>query len=282
MGRDGVIPAFLKGGMGLGKRWMITMIAVMSVLGVGILLYPAVSQMVNRWNGSYAIQEYKHLVDAMNVQEREAELEEAKVYNAKLQLASANFTPEESGYEKILDFGNGIMGYVEIPDIDVKLPIYHGVTNEVLEKGVGHLPTSSFPIPGEGNHAVLTGHTGLPSASLFTNLDQMQEGDCFEVIVGDAHMIYQVDQIKVVLPDETADLQPISGEDYCTLVTCTPYGVNSHRLLVRGSRVESQEVFADEPFVQPEQDGRTLSPYWLIFLFPIGVILLLNGKRGNK
>lgn len=221
-----------------GKRWMIVAAVVMTALGVGTLCYPAVSQLINRWNSSYAIQEFEHQLETVDDLEMEAELEKARVFNEMLCSVAGKAEKIEQAYYQTLDFGNGIMGYIQIPVIDVILPIYHGVSNEVLEKGVGHLPTSSFPIAGAGNHAVLTGHTGSPGARLFTDLEKVQKGDCFQVTVGDTHETYQVDRIKVVLPDETADLQPIPEGDYCTLVTCTPYGVNSHRLLVRGFRVD--------------------------------------------
>ena len=135
--------------------------------------------------------------------------------------------------------GDGMMGYIEIPEIDIYLPIYHGVSEEVLSKGIGHMPNSAFPIGGEGNHAVLTGHTGLPSAKLFTDLTELEEGDRFYIHILDLVLCYTVDQIKVVLPNEGQDLSIVPGKDYCTLVTCTPYGINSHRLLVRGIRTDA-------------------------------------------
>lgn len=268
----------------MGKKWLVVVAALMMILGLGVLLYPTVSSTINQMNGSYAIQELQLHLDGMDDREKEAQLEAARAYNALLQAASEKPSEEESGYHSILDFGNGIMGYIQIPGIDVKLPIYHGVSTEVLEKGVGHLPTSSFPIEGEGNHAVLTGHTGLPSASLFTDLDKLREGDQFQVTVGGTDITYQVDQIKVVLPNETADLQAVPGEDYCTLVTCTPYGVNSHRLLVRGSRIEIPEETTEEQAQQSEPEESSLSPYWLLlFLIPVVVgVFLWKRKRGRK
>jgi len=220
----------------------------------------------------------------MDDRQREAELAAARAYNIRLQSAVMDSDDGAGeGYDSILDFGHGIMGYISIPMIDVKLPVYHGVSTEVLEKGVGHLPSSSFPIAGEGNHAVLTGHTGLPSASLFTDLDQMKEEDRFEVTIGGETMTYQVDQIKVVLPSETEDLMPVPGEDYCTLVTCTPYGVNSHRLLVRGSRVETEEV---QPVIRtgtPEEADVKWNWLWIFAIVPVcGCVFLLKRKREWK
>lgn len=255
----------------------------MMVLGLVVLLYPAVSSMINRQNGSYAIQELQQRLDGMDSEEMTAALEEARTYNALLR--SPVDIPENSrndDYENILNFGNGIMGYITIDKINVKLPIYHGVSTEVLEKGVGHLPTSAFPIGGEGNHTVLTGHTGLPSAELFTDLTELAEGDRFEVTIGSGKVIYQVDQIKVVLPNETDDLMPVPGADYCTLVTCTPYGVNSHRLLVRGSRIEIPEEAPE--IIQEEEKPADAGAKWLWLLtLPLaGVVILLKRKRRRK
>lgn len=275
---------FHEGGMAVGRKWIIALAAVLMLLGLGVLLYPTVSSAVNRMNGSYAIQEFQEQLDGMDEALRETELAEARIYNEKLKSVTDR-TDEtvDPDYESILDFGNGIMGFISIPKISVKLPIYHGVSTEVLEKGVGHLPSSSFPIAGEGNHAVLTGHTGLPSASLFTDLNQIGEGDRFEVSIGGETALYLVDQIKVVLPNETGDLSLTAGEDYCTLVTCTPYGVNSHRLLVRGSRVEMLE---EEPVFyveQAENGGKERNWFKVILSIPIiGIIFFIRRKRGKR
>ena len=261
----------------MGRKWLITVAAAMMVLGLGVLLYPTVSSAINGINGSYAIQEFQQQLDTMDDRQKQAELEAARTYNASLQTGSGD---SEGAYYGILDFGNGIMGYISIPGIDVKLPIYHGVSTQVLEKGVGHLPTSSFPIRGEGNHAVLTGHTGLPSASLFTDLHKMQEGDLFQVTVGGTDMTYQVDQIKVVLPNETEDLQIVAGQDYCTLVTCTPYGVNSHRLLVRGTGIEITQEQSETVMPDSGDNRNRQWRYWILLLPVPGVIFLLKRKRG--
>lgn len=158
----------------------------------------------------------------------------AEAYNLSL-LQGAVETGE---YEQILNISDGIMGYLKIPRIHVSLPIYHGTGEEILRKGVGHLPESAFPIGGKGNHTVLTGHTGLPSARLLTDLRDLEEGDCFYIsILGDS-LCYRVEKIQVVLPEKADSLIPVPGEDLCTLVTCTPYGINSHRLLVTGKRTE--------------------------------------------
>lgn len=267
----------------MGRKWAIWMAGLMLIFGFGVLLYPTVSALVNRQNGSYAIQELQQMVEGMDSEKVLAELEDARTYNAMLRSSINREELPREEYESILDFGNGILGYITIEKIDVKLPIYHGVSTETLEKGIGHLPTSAFPIGGEGNHTVLTGHTGLPSAELFTNLTELAEGDCFEVTVGINAVTYQVDQILVVLPSETEDLMPVAGEDYCTLVTCTPYGVNSHRLLVRGTRIE---VLEESPEISPEEvrsANRGISWLWLLLIpIPLLMILLIKRKRGQR
>lgn len=201
--------------------------------GLAILLYPSVSSLVNKLNGSHAVQQLAQKLENQDQAELDRQREMAESYNRK--LLDMGECPYR--YEEILDFGNGMLGSIEIPSIDVSLPIYHGVSSTVLSKGVGHVPSTAFPIGGEGNHTVLTGHTGLPSAELFTNLDQLAQGDLFYIHILGRTLCYQVDCIQIVLPEETQSLQSVPGEDYCTLVTCTPYGINSHRLLVRGRRL---------------------------------------------
>lgn len=214
----------------MGKNWTGFLAVLLLLGGLVILAYPAVSNYVNQKNGSYAIQQ---LVEQTKGDEALlAQLALAREYNRSLGSGS----PE--GYGGILDFGGGLMGYIEIPKINLRLPIYHGVSDEVLNRGVGHLPDTAFPIGGVGNHTVLTGHTGLPSARLFTDLTELKPGDRFSITVAGQTVTYAVDQILVVLPQETAALSRIDGMDCCTLVTCTPYGINSHRLLVRGVRTE--------------------------------------------
>ena len=219
------------------KKITIILPVILFLLGMAVLGYPVISNWINGLNGSYAIARLQQRLE----NEDDAWLEEqfllAQNYNEKLkQNTDSEKESLLEAYSGILDFGDGIMGYIHIPSIDVTLPIYHGMDAQVLEKGVGHMPQSAFPIGGEGDHAVLTGHTGLPTAKLFTDLNRLQEGDVFSVTVGNRTITYVVDQIRVVLPGETEALQPIPGMDCCTLVTCTPYGINSHRLLVRGNR----------------------------------------------
>jgi sortase A len=215
---------------------------VLLLAGVGILLYPSVSDWWNSLHATRAIAGYVTAVEVMSGREREKILEAARKYNAKLPNG-VNFSITEvewAEYNNLLDVtGTGIMGYVQISAIGVNLPIYHSVDETVLQIAVGHIPGSSLPVGGERTHAVLSGHRGLPSAKLFSDLDQIVEGDIFTINILDQTITYMVDQIRIVLPEETDELAIKPGRDYCTLVTCTPYGVNSHRMLVRGKRIEN-------------------------------------------
>jgi len=249
------------------------------VIGMVILAYPAVSDYVNRKNSSYALEELTARLVESDEEELLQQMEAARQYNDALTQGE-----EGEGYETILDFGHGVMGAVEIPGIRINLPIYHGISEEVLAKGVGHMPGSAFPIGGEGNHTVLTGHTGLPSAKLFTDLTKMKEGDPFYLRVLGQTLVYEVDQIKVVLPSDGSELEPEPGKDYCTLLTCTPYGVNSHRLLVRGERTQTPvlEVMAQQKDSEGKVNWNMVA--WIsgsIFLVSIGILawLLLCKRR---
>lgn len=215
---------------------------VLLLAGVGILLYPSVSDWWNSLHATRAIAGYVTAVEVMSGREKKKILEAARKYNAKLPNG-VNFSITEvewAEYNNLLDVtGTGIMGYVQISAIGVNLPIYHSVDETVLQIAVGHIPGSSLPVGGERTHAVLSGHRGLPSAKLFSDLDQIVEGDIFTINILDQTITYMVDQIRIVLPEETDELAIKPGRDYCTLVTCTPYGVNSHRMLVRGKRIEN-------------------------------------------
>ena len=228
------------------KKHLTTIILYSGLLfGLCLLLYPHVSDWWNSFHQSRAIVSYVEAVGDMSGEDMEMLLEEARAYNRRLAAKGTGFqlTEEEKAeYESLLDIsGTGIMGYVQIPNINVSLPVYHGTDEAVLQIAVGHIAGSSLPIGGESTHSVLSGHRGLPSAKLFTDLDQIQEGDIFSVTVLNETITYQVDQIRTVLPTEVSDLRIVSGEDHCTLVTCTPYGINSHRMLVRGRRIENTE-----------------------------------------
>ena len=219
-------------------------LTVILLAGVGIFLYPSVSDWWNSMHATRAISGYVTAVEDMSGQEKEDMLQAARIYNDSLSNG-VNFTLTEEQleeYNSLLNIGDtGIMGYVQISAIGVNLPVYHSVDEGVLQIAVGHIPGSSLPVGGERVHSILSGHRGLPSAKLFSDLDQMQEGDVFTVTVLDETITYMVDQIRIVLPAEVSELGITQGKDYCTLVTCTPYGINTHRMLVRGRRIENIE-----------------------------------------
>ncbi|SES39039.1 sortase A [Butyrivibrio fibrisolvens] len=216
--------------------------AAVLIVGLCIFLYPSVSNYLNGLKQSKAIADYNTALDSMTPEDYSSFWQAATLYNEKLAsgVMDFNLTDEEmEEYNTILDpTGTGIIGYLEIENIGVNLPIYHGVEESVLSVGIGHLPGTSFPTGTASTHTVLSGHRGLPSAELLTNLDQMIEGDTFLLHIMDQVFAYEVDSINIVLPNETESLYIYDGEDYVTLVTCTPYGVNTHRLLVRGKRVD--------------------------------------------
>ena len=214
------------------------------VAGLSLLLYPTVSDYWNSLHASQAVASYDQAVKNMDEGKYDELLQRAGQYNRNLFLRGSLFAltdEEREDYNSQLDIdGSGVMGYIEIPTIKVSLPIYHGTSDDVLQVAVGHLEWSSLPVGGESTHCVLSGHRGLPSAKLFTNLDQLAEGDLFVIRTLDEVLTYEVDRILIVLPSELQALAAEEGKDLCTLVTCTPYGVNSHRMLVRGHRVDNQ------------------------------------------
>ena len=218
------------------------LLVLMLFIGVCGLLYPAVSQYWNSKTQTRAVENYQALLDSLKEEDYTAFFQAAEEYNTTLTELKDPLVDcrRLEGYEEILNVsGNGIMGYVDIQKLGVELPVYHGISTEVLNIACGHLEGTSFPVGGESTHCVLSAHRGLPHAKLFTELDKMELGDTFTVTVLDRTVTYQVDQIKVVRPSETDDVRIIDGADHCTLLTCTPYGINSHRLLVRGTRIEN-------------------------------------------
>lgn len=214
--------------------------------GLSLLLYPTFSNWWNSFRQSRAIVDYDHVVETMDQAEYDRLLNAAKAYNDELKESGTMFKmPDDklAEYRRILDVsGTGIMGTIEIPEIKVEYPIYHGTAESVLAIAIGHIPGTSLPIGGSSTHCVLSGHRGLPSARLFTDLDKLAVGDTFVLRVLDEVATYEVDQIRIVLPHEVDELKLSLGEDFCTLVTCTPYGINTHRLLVRGHRVPNDYV----------------------------------------
>lgn len=257
------------------------------LIGLSLLLYPSFSDWWNSRHQSRAIAMYTEQVSGLNDDEYKYMLEDAHLYNETLLYRENHYVLNEvqqSVYNEVLDMtGTGIMGYVEIPSIHVHLPIYHGTDEAVLQVAIGHLDWTSMPVGGESTHCVISGHRGLPSARLFTDLDQLTVGDHFMLNVLDEVLTYEVDQILIVEPHETKELVIQEGKDLCTLVTCTPYGINSHRLLVRGHRVENLEnaqtvrVTADAMIVEKI----VVAPFVLMpILFVMLIWLLIStGKR---
>lgn len=258
------------------KKHLSSMILlVFLIAGLSLLLYPTVSDYWNSFHQSKAIANYAETVNEMDEAQRAAMLAEARAYNEALAQTGnlSKLTDEQmAAYNSILDItGTGIMGYIDIPIIGVSLPIYHGVEESVLQVAVGHLAGTAFPIGGKNTHCVVSGHRGLPTAKLFTNLDEVAEGDVFTVQVLDQTVTYLVDQIRIVLPAEVDDLQIEREQDYMTLVTCTPYGVNTHRLLVRGHRIENAEEVQETLVVA---DATQVDSY-LVALFIAAPVLVL-------
>ena len=260
------------------NKFTVMLLVAVLLAGLSLLLYPLVSNYWNSIHQSQAIAAYMDDVSELDDSAYVALWEEAQDYNTSLLDDENRFFPDEEEqqqYEHLLSISNdGIMGYIEIPSIDVTLPIYHGTSEEVLQVAIGHIEGSSLPIGGPSTHCVISGHRGLPSSRLFTDIDQLSEGDLFTLLVLDETLTYEVDQIRIVEPDDTSLLEIEEGEDLCTLVTCTPYGVNSHRLLVRGHRVENQEaagilrITADALMI----DSRFVAP---VLAVPILLVVVL-------
>ena len=271
------------------KHFFSIAIFIMFIVGLSVLLYPAISEYINSKHASRVISEYNEKLSDSTDDELNAFFTAAENYNKRLRdNPTAFFEPSlVSGYDETLDItGTGIMGYIDIDKINVELPIYHGIAKEVLQIGAGHLTGTSLPAGGESTHCVLSGHRGLPSAKLFTDLDELEIGDTFTITVLDRCFTYQVDQIKIVLPDEFEDLRIVDGKDYCTLLTCTPYGINSHRLLVRGVRVKNIEEKKVGVFVKNEAfriDPLIVAPIAAIPLLVITFTLIfISDKRQRK
>lgn len=246
------------------------------IVGLSLLLYPSVSDYWNSFHQSRAIASYVEAVANLDDDTYDKLLQEAKEYNKRLYNNRSRWhmtEAEKQEYSRLLDVtGTGVIGYIEIGKINVQLPLYHGVEDTVLQIAIGHLPGSSLPIGGANTHSALSGHRGLPSAKLFTNLDKIVEGDTFVIRVLDETFTYEVDQILIVLPSDISPLAFSPGEDLCTLVTCTPYGVNSHRLLVRGHRIENIE---DSDDIRVTADAMQIEPIIVAPVVAIPMLLLL-------
>ena len=259
------------------KSSFVTVILIAAFLiGVLLLLYPTISDYWNSFHQSRAIASYAEQVADLDDNVYDQLWEEAQTYNTTLGNSMSRFVMTEEqtkAYDALLNIAdNGVMGYIEIPKIKCNLPIYHGTDEAVLQIAIGHVSGSSLPVGGQSTHCVLSGHRGLPSAKLFTDLDQLETGDVFTLRVLDETLTYEVDQIRTVLPNELGDLAIVEGEDYCTLVTCTPYGINSHRLLVRGHRIENQ---ASASTIRVTADAMQIEPLLIAPLVAVPMLLVM-------
>ena len=259
------------------KNWIFTLLLLLIFLaGLSLLLYPTISDYWNSFHQSRAIASYVDTVAELDDDAYQEIWEQAQAYNAALPRDDTRFVPGEEEiayYDTLLNIsGNGIMGYLEIPSIEVTLPVYHGTDEAVLQVAVGHIEGSSLPVGGPGTHSVVSGHRGLPSATLLTDLDQLEIGDVFMLHVLDETLTYEVDQIHIVEPDDVSYLAIEEGEDLCTLVTCTPYGINTHRLLVRGHRIETQ---AEAVSISVSADAIQISPMIIAAALAVPVLLIL-------
>lgn len=285
---------------GKDSRYMKKLKTIFAILmfttGIGIAAYPIVSNILYERNATQVVESYDDAVEEMDKEEIDAAKEAARKYNEQLKSAiiqdeNSEGQPVGESYVDMTGVGESI-GYITIPKIDLELPIYEGSDDAILQKGIGHMEQSSYPIGGESTHSVLTGHRGLPDAELFTHLDEMEAGDLFYLHVLDEILAYRVDQIKVVEPNETGDLDIIPGEDYCTLVTCTPYSINTHRLLVRGVRTEYNGELESDVRYQELQTGTVARRLidvlpWLLVAGTVsigteGILLWLLIRRKKK
>jgi sortase A len=269
------------------KNKLTTILLILALFaGLSLLLYPTVSDYWNSLHASQAVADYAENVRNLEAEKYEQVLQDAKSYNQMLPYKQTTFAlseEEKEAYDALLDIsGTGVMGYIEIPTVNISLPVYHGTEDAVLQIAVGHLEWSSLPVGGESTHCVLSGHRGLPSAKLFTNLDKLVAGDKFIMRVLDEVLTYEVDQILIVEPTDVSTLMIEAGKDLCTLVTCTPYGINSHRLLVRGHRIENQDeaqairVTSDAIQIEPLIVAPAVALPMLLVLL---VILLVSGGK---
>ena len=263
------------------KKWVtnniVTVILVgIIMVGLSLIAYPTLANWWNSFHQTRAVASYASAVAEMSHDEYDNLLKDATEYNKTLAQTGMIWKMNDeqvSDYESVLNIcGTGIMGYINIPKINISLPVYHGVDESVLQVAVGHIEGTSLPVGGKGTHSVLSGHRGLPSARLFTDLDELEKGDIFYLMVLDETLSYEVDQIRIVLPTELSDLEIDEEKDLCTLVTCTPYGINTHRLLVRGHRVENPE---EQPVVRVSADAFMIDPVLVAPLAAVPLILLL-------
>ena len=292
----------------LRKHLFTILLITALIVGLSLILYPSISDYWNSFHQTRAIMQYASEVANMDSSEYAEIIEQARLYNKRIGIEGINWilTDEErERYNAELNYtGSGIMGYINIDKIHVMLPVYHGTSESVLQTSIGHLEGTSLPVgvlswdskaekssgavtdPTEGSHCVLSGHRGLPSAKLFSDLDKLLDGDTFTLNIMDETLTYQVDQIRVVEPTNLSDLQIVPGRDYCTLVTCTPYGINTHRLLVRAHRVNNAQgdikVVADALQIEPIYIVPVLAVPFLLLLLIVTIVVTDYKKKHKK
>ena len=271
---------------GISDRLITGILVAAMVLGIALLAYPSLSDYWNSFHQSRAVMTYAEHVSDMNTEEYDKILEEARAYNAALGQEGLNWhmTDEDRAvYNRTLNIdASGVMGYIKIPKIDVMLPIYHSTDENVLQTSIGHMEESSLPVGGESTHCLLSGHRGLPSARLFTDLDKLREGDTFTMTILNETLTYEVDHIWIVEPSDLSHLAIEKGKDYCTLITCTPYGINTHRLLVRGHRTKNADgnamIVADAIQIRPV----FIAPFLAIPILALLLVYLLISTSANR
>ena len=265
-------------------KWKRGLALLLIVGGAGLFVYPRLQMVLADRSQTIAIGNYEEGVSGYDEKWKEGKLEKARSYNNSLSevafpdpFGHGGSLETAGDYEEILNVDRGMMGVLEIPCIEVELPIYHGIGEEVLQKGVGHISQTAFPVGGEGNHTVLSTHRGLPDARLFTDLDELEPGDAFYIRVLGNNLAYEVDQVEVVDPGDVSLLKPEEGKDYVTLLTCTPYGINSHRLLVRGSRVN----YVPEVKAQIQKKVVRTEKYTVFGIGAAAILVVAAGAAGR-
>ena len=261
-------------------------IMIVMLVGIGLLLYPSVANYWNQFHQTRAIMAYNDTVSSLSTEDYEKILNDAKEYNKKLGETGIVWKmskAQKAEYEKQLAVdSSGIMGYVSVPKFHIKLPVYHGTNESVLQIAIGHLEQTSLPVGGESSHCEVSGHRGLPSARLFTDIDKIKEGDTWTMNVLNETLTYECDQIRIVEPEDLSKLQIAKGKDYCTLITCTPYGVNTHRLLVRGHRIPNVDGNANLTADAIQIEPIYIAPFLAIPIILILLIVLIASTRKAK
>lgn len=261
------------------------LLVIIFFVGLCVLLYPTISNFYNTYGVRKALEKYDNAIKSIDTTTLKEMLEDAEEYNKELfrnQIPFHNGEVEDEKYGKLLNpLETGMMGYITISKLGINLPIYHGTAEEVLSKSAGHLEGSSLPIGGENTHSIITGHRGLPTAKLFTNLDKLETGDIFVLNIINQKLTYEVDDIKIVLPEEVDELEIVEGKDYVTLVTCTPYGINTHRLLIRGHRIENANL-SIVPADAIQINSIVLAPIIAVPILLILVIFVVLNPKNNK